>query len=75
MNIARVEYDMDEQDAQWLEAFNQHRRAEDVEPIKPAVFEITMTQIEREWHALERSKQVLVLHQMLWLIYDRDTEA
>lgn len=75
VNIARVEYDMDEQDAQWLDAFNQHRRAEDVESIKPAVFEITMTQIEREWHALERSKQILVLHQMHWLIWGRNTEA
>lgn len=52
-NVGRVEYDMDEQDAQWLDAFNVHRKLEEVETIKPAVFEITMTQIEKEWHALE----------------------
>ena len=52
---SRVEYDMDEQDEQWLESHNAHRKdAEQVEPIRPAVFEITMTQIEKEWHALER---------------------
>ena len=52
---SRVEYDMDEQDEQWLDAHNSHRReVEQVEGIKPPVFEITMTQIEKEWHALER---------------------
>lgn len=54
-NASRVEYDMDEQDGQWLEAHNVYRReVEQVDAIKPAVFEITMTQIEKEWHALER---------------------
>lgn len=52
--ITRVEYDMDEQDEQWLDLHNSHRKREEVEPIKPAIFEITMTQIEKEWHALER---------------------
>ena len=54
-NASRVEYDMDEQDGQWLDAHNNHRKeSEQVDAIKPAVFEITMTQIEKEWHALER---------------------
>lgn len=52
--LGRVEYDMDEQDEKWLEAYNAHRRTEQVEAIKPAVFEITMTKIEKEWHALEK---------------------
>ena len=52
--VGRVEYDMDEQDQKWLEAYNLVRRAEQVEPIKPAIFEITMTKIEKEWHALEK---------------------
>lgn len=52
--IGRVEYDMDEQDDRWLEAYNAQRREEQVEAIKPAIFEITMTQIEKEWHALEK---------------------
>lgn len=54
--VSRVEYDMDEQDERWLEAQNLARKDEQVEAIKPAIFEITMTQIEKEWHALEKSK-------------------
>ncbi|PGH17141.1 hypothetical protein AJ79_01279 [Helicocarpus griseus UAMH5409] len=54
VGFGRVEYDMDEQDAKWLEAYNAQRREEQFEPIKPAVFEITMTKIEKEWHALEK---------------------
>lgn len=52
--VGRVEYDMDEQDEKWLEAYNTQRKIEQIEPIKPAVFEITMTKIEKEWHALEK---------------------
>ncbi|KAL4967653.1 putative PHD finger domain protein [Aspergillus stella-maris] len=50
----RVEYDMDEQDEKWLEDYNAKRREDQYEPIKPAVFEITMTKIEKEWHSLEK---------------------
>ena len=52
--VGRVEYDMDEQDQKWLETYNLIRREEQVEPVKPAIFEITMTKIEKEWHALEK---------------------
>lgn len=52
--VGRVEYDMDEQDEQWLNALNAQRIAEQVNAIKPAVFEIIMTKIEKEWHALEK---------------------
>lgn len=52
--VGRVEYDMDEQDAKWLETYNAQRKIEQFEPIKPAIFEITMTKIEKEWHALEK---------------------
>ena len=52
--VGRVEYDMDEQDEKWLEGYNAQRKVEQIEPIKPAVFEITMTKIEKEWHALEK---------------------
>jgi len=52
--VGRVEYDMDEQDVAWLEQLNEQRRAEGVDNIKPAIFEITMTQIEKEYHALEK---------------------
>ena len=52
--VPRVEYDMDEQDQKWLEAYNVWRKEEQTEAIKPAIFEITMTKIEKEWHALEK---------------------
>lgn len=52
--VGRVEYDMDEQDVKWLEAFNKGRTKDGVQTIKPAIFEITMTKIEKEWHALEK---------------------
>ncbi len=54
VGVGRVEYDMDEQDNKWLQAHNLLRKTEQVEPIKPAIFEITMTKIEKEWHALEK---------------------
>lgn len=52
--VGRVEYDMDEQDVKWLDALNKIRTDEGTQPIKPATFEITMTKIEKEWHALEK---------------------
>ena len=52
--VKRVEYDMDEQDRQYLEDYNQKRKAEDNEGIKPAIFEVVMSFIEKEWHALEK---------------------
>ena len=54
VGVGRVEYDMDEQDQKWLDEYNARRKTEQVEPIKPAIFEITMTKIEKEWHALEK---------------------
>ncbi|CAM1505388.1 Fc.00g110250.m01.CDS01 [Cosmosporella sp. VM-42] len=52
--IDRVEYDMDEQDDMWLEQYNAHRKQSELEEITREVFEITMTKIEKEWHALEK---------------------
>jgi NuA3 HAT complex component NTO1 len=57
--VGRVEYDMDEQDERWLESINTERLSEQVEAIKPAMFEITMTQIEKEWHAMEKRKRII----------------
>lgn len=50
----RVEYDMDEQDDMWLEQFNAQRKQNELDEITREVFEITMTKIEKEWHALEK---------------------
>ena len=52
--VGKVEYDMDEQDDKWLSAYNALRKGQEVEPITREVFEITMTKIEKEWHALEK---------------------
>lgn len=52
--LGRVEYDMDEQDDMWLEQYNAQRKQNELEAITREVFEITMTKIEKEWHALER---------------------
>ncbi|KAH8909672.1 hypothetical protein BR93DRAFT_892673 [Coniochaeta sp. PMI_546] len=52
--VGRVEYDMDEQDDMWLEKLNAQRRGSDISPITREIFEITITKIEKEWHALEK---------------------
>lgn len=52
--IDRVEYDMDEQDDMWLEQYNASRKQNELEAITREIFEITMTKIEKEWHALEK---------------------
>jgi NuA3 HAT complex component NTO1 len=53
-SVGRVEYDMDEQDDKWLESYNDERKAAGFEPITREIFEITITKIEKEWHALEK---------------------
>ncbi|KAH8815886.1 hypothetical protein F5884DRAFT_774113 [Xylogone sp. PMI_703] len=52
--VGRVEYDMDEQDDKWLQEYNNERKALEFEPITREIFEITITKIEKEWHALEK---------------------
>lgn len=53
-NLGRVEYDMDEQDDMWLEQINAQRKVHELEPVTREIFEITITKIEKEWHALEK---------------------
>ncbi|TAQ85717.1 hypothetical protein B7494_g5948 [Chlorociboria aeruginascens] len=52
--FGRVEYDMDQQDDAWLELYNGSRKDSNYEPISREIFEIAMTKIEKEWHALEK---------------------
>ncbi|KAK7989482.1 hypothetical protein PG989_009797 [Apiospora arundinis] len=52
--LGRVEYDMDEQDDMWLESYNAQRNSMGWNSITREVFEITITKIEKEWHALEK---------------------
>ncbi|PBP24366.1 Epc-N domain-containing protein [Diplocarpon rosae] len=53
-SLGRVEYDMDEQDDKWLESYNAERKGSNFELITREIFEITITKIEKEWHALEK---------------------
>lgn len=52
--FGRVEYDMDEQDDMWLESYNVQRKSQALNPVTREVFEIIITKIEKEWHALEK---------------------
>ncbi|KAK5664111.1 hypothetical protein OQA88_326 [Cercophora sp. LCS_1] len=53
-NVGRVEYDMDEQDDMWLQELNVRRKADELGDITREIFEIAITKIEKEWHALEK---------------------
>ncbi|KKA28133.1 hypothetical protein TD95_000970 [Thielaviopsis punctulata] len=53
-SLGRVEYDMDEQDDMWLEAVNRERKEHGLGAVTRELFEITITKIEKEWHALEK---------------------
>ncbi|WFD20209.1 hypothetical protein MCAP1_002453 [Malassezia caprae] len=48
----QVEYDMDEQDQQWLDALNAERRREQLDVISYEAFEIIMDRCEKEWFQL-----------------------
>ena len=54
-SIGRVEYDLDEQDDHWLKMYNaEHRKPAGLDDISHEFFEMTITKIEKEWHALEK---------------------
>ncbi|CBQ71306.1 related to Peregrin (Bromodomain and PHD finger-containing protein 1) [Sporisorium reilianum SRZ2] len=48
----QVEYDMDEQDQEWLDALNHERRKDGLDTISYEVFEIILDQLEKEWFDL-----------------------
>ncbi|KAK4684246.1 NuA3 HAT complex component NTO1, partial [Tremellales sp. Uapishka_1] len=48
----QVEYDMDEQDQEWLDAINAERKKDQSGPISYEVFEIIMDKLEKEWFDL-----------------------
>ncbi|SNX87844.1 related to Peregrin (Bromodomain and PHD finger-containing protein 1) [Melanopsichium pennsylvanicum] len=50
----QVEYDMDEQDQEWLDALNYDRRKEGLDTISYETFEIILDQLEKEWFDLMR---------------------
>ncbi|UZJ54898.1 hypothetical protein CBS101457_004218 [Exobasidium rhododendri] len=48
----QVEYDMDEQDQEWLDALNVERRRDQMDTISYEVFEIIIDRLEKEWFDL-----------------------
>ncbi|KAI9513021.1 PHD-zinc-finger like domain-containing protein [Russula earlei] len=51
----QVEYDMDEQDQEWLDALNAERRKEQLDKISYEAFEIVMDRLEKEWFDLTKN--------------------
>ena len=55
IDLARqVEYDMDEQDKEWLDAVNAERRKDQADRVTFETFEIIMDRLEKEWFDLVR---------------------
>jgi NuA3 HAT complex component NTO1 len=54
ISLDLVEYDMDQQDGQWLNNYNSKRMIVGDNEVSPEVFEFAMTKIEKEWVNLER---------------------
>ncbi|KAF8315357.1 hypothetical protein DL93DRAFT_2057209, partial [Clavulina sp. PMI_390] len=48
----QVEYDMDEQDQEWLDVINAERRKEQLDQVSYETFEIIMDRLEKEWFEL-----------------------
>ncbi|KAF8989853.1 hypothetical protein BDQ17DRAFT_1372655 [Cyathus striatus] len=56
IDLARqVEYDMDEQDKEWLDMINEKRRKAQEGTISYEVFEIIMDRLEKEWFDLTKN--------------------
>ncbi|KAJ7173601.1 bromodomain and PHD finger-containing protein 3 [Mycena filopes] len=50
----QVEYDMDEQDQEWLDAVNAERKKEQLDRVTYEVFEVVMDRLEKEWFNLTK---------------------
>ncbi|KAF9269421.1 hypothetical protein L218DRAFT_993471 [Marasmius fiardii PR-910] len=56
VDLARqVEYDMDEQDLEWLDALNLERKKEQLDKVSYETFEIIMDRLEKEWFDLTKN--------------------
>ncbi|KAF7431134.1 nuA3 HAT complex component nto1 [Pleurotus ostreatus] len=51
----QVEYDMDEQDQEWLDHVNQERKKEQLDKATYELFEIVMDRLEKEWFDLTKN--------------------
>lgn len=55
-DLARqVEYDMDEQDQEWLDSVNTERKKEQIDTVAYETFEIIMDRLEKEWFDLTKN--------------------
>ncbi|KAF8336005.1 bromodomain-containing protein [Amanita rubescens] len=55
-DLARqVEYDMDEQDQEWLDSVNAERKKEQIDMVSCETFEIIMDRLEKEWFDLTKN--------------------
>ncbi|KAF8638766.1 hypothetical protein AX17_001982 [Amanita inopinata Kibby_2008] len=55
-DLARqVEYDMDEQDQEWLDSVNADRKKEQIDTVSYETFEIIMDRLEKEWFDLTKN--------------------
>ncbi|KAF8159256.1 hypothetical protein B0H34DRAFT_702732 [Crassisporium funariophilum] len=50
-----VEYDMDEQDEEWLKAVNASRKKDQQDAVEPEWFEVMMDRLEKEWFDLTKN--------------------
>ena len=50
----QVEYSLDEQDMEWLDALNAERRREGLDGVSYEFFEILMDQLEKDWFDLQK---------------------
>lgn len=48
----QVEYDMDEQDREWVDQVNQDRQAHNLDRLSYELFEVIMDKLEKEWFEL-----------------------
>ncbi|KAI0832027.1 hypothetical protein BC628DRAFT_1351253 [Trametes gibbosa] len=51
----QVEYDMDEQDQEWLDSVNIERKAQQLDKVSYETFEIIMDRLEKEWFDLSKN--------------------
>ncbi|TFK85272.1 hypothetical protein K466DRAFT_197390 [Polyporus arcularius HHB13444] len=51
----QVEYDMDEQDQEWLDALNTDRKNQQLDKVSYETFEIVMDRLEKEWFDLTKN--------------------
>lgn len=57
----KVEYDMDEQDREWVDAFNEERHRTQLDKVGYELFEIVMDRLEKEYFNLVSGELLIFL--------------